>query len=347
MAVHSRNLAQVGYVDRRFFLLGSCRLAHCPAELVREAINTLTASISLRLASMSIGIFVPRNEGELLRFLKHEGSRSTIVSGGTDLLPRITRNQEEPGLLVDISRVKELRYLKRENGLVRVGALTTIDDLSRSVLLDSRYEALRRLGLIFGSPPVRNLATVGGNISAASSSEDLIPILLVLEADVTLKSLASERVLPLMEFILGKRETSRKDEEVVSEVSFKEMGDNSWCTFEKIGRRERLIIALVSLACALRLDPRSDEIQEVRIALNRVHGKVPERASNTEQLLEGRILDAELVRHAASTLESELSLTSDFRASSSYRVRVAKSFLASALTHCRCCIKTRGVGSAA
>jgi CO/xanthine dehydrogenase FAD-binding subunit len=293
---------------------------------------------------MRTDIFVPRDEGELLRFLEHEGSRCTIASGATDLLPRITRNQEQPTLIVDISRVKELRYLKRENGLIRIGALTTIEDLSRSVVLESRYEALKRLRLVFGSPPVRNLATVGGNVAAASSSEDLIPILLVLEADVTLKSLVSERALPLGEFILGKRETSRKENELLSEVSFKEMDGSFWCTFEKIGRRERLIIALVSLACVLKLDPRSDEIEEVRIALNRVHGKVPERASNTERLLKGKVLDAELLRHAVSTLESELSLTSDFRASSSYRIRIAKSFLASALTHCRRCIEAGGVG---
>ena len=292
---------------------------------------------------MSINVFVPRNEGELLRFLERDGSRSTIVSGATDLLPRIARNLENPTLLVNISRVEELRYLRRENGVIHVGALVTIADLSRSVFLDSRYEALKELGLTFGSPPVRNLATVGGNIAAASSSEDLITILLVLEADVTLKSLASERVVPLREFILGKRETARKDNEVVSEVSFKEIGAHSWCTFEKIGRRERVIIALVSLACALKLDLISNEIEEVRIALNRVHGKVPERASNTEQALKGRILDAELVRHATSTLESELSLTSDFRASSSYRVNVAKSFLANTLAHCRGCIKSSGV----
>ena len=291
---------------------------------------------------MNINIFVPRNERELLSFLEREGSRSVLVSGATDLLPRIKRSQERPSLLVDVSRIQELRYIRKEKGLIRIGSLTTITDLSSSHVLDPKYEAFRSLEFIFGSPPVRNLATVGGNIAAASSSEDLIPILLVLEADVTLKSLTSERLVPLSEFILGKRKTSRKDNEVVSEVSFKQIGAHSWCAFEKIGRRERLIIALVSLACILEIDPESERIEEARIALNRIRGKVPERASKTEEVLKGKNLDAELLVYAASTLERELMLTSDFRASASYRVKVAKNFLATALTHCRHCIKNMG-----
>jgi len=243
-------------------------------------------------------------------------------------------------LLVDVSRIRELRYIRKEKGSIRIGSLTTIADLSSSPLLDSKYEAFSKLRSIFGSPPIRNLATVGGNIAAASSSEDLIPILLVLEADVTLRSLTSERRVPLSEFILGKRETSRKDNEVVSEASFKEISAHSWCTFEKIGRRERLIIALVSLACILEIDSESDRIKDARIALNRIRGKVPERACKTEEVLKGRNLNAELVRFAASTLEKELMLTSDFRASASYRVKVAKNFLDSALRHCSSCIKS-------
>lgn len=291
---------------------------------------------------MSSEIFAPRNEIELLQFLDHEGSRSTVVSGATDLLPRIRRGQEHAAILVDVSRVKEFRYLRKDNGLIRIGSLTTIADLSASTVLGPRYEAFRRLGVMFGSPPVRNLATVGGNVAAASSSEDLIPILLVLEASLRLKSLTSERMVPLDQFILGKRETSRMNNEVISEVSFNEMDENSWCTFEKIGRRERLIIALVSVACFLKLNPISEEIEDVRVALNRIRGKIPARAYETEQFLKGRTLNAGLLQDAAFKLEKELLLTSDFRASASYRVRVAKSFLVSALMHCKQWIKNKG-----
>ncbi len=293
----------------------------------------------------STTIFVPHTERELLEFLDSEGSRSIVVSGATDLLPRILRGLEKPRILVDMSRLRELRYVRREDALFRIGALTTVEDLSRSAVLGFEYEAFRKLSFIFGSPPVRNLATVGGNLVAASSSEDLIPIFLALDAEVRLRSLTSERLLPISKFMVGKRETARMSNEIVSEVVFKEIGPRSWCTFEKIGRRERLIIALVSLACLLRLDPRLERIEEARIALNRVRGKIPERARKTEAILENRVPDETLLRDAAASLQSELMLTSDFRASAAYRVKVATNFFRRSLVHCKHCIENQEVKS--
>ena len=284
---------------------------------------------------MKHDIFVPRTENELFGFLESNGEHSKIVSGATDLLPRIRRRQEEAITLVDISRLDSLRYVKREANVIRVGALATLADLVSTQILGTQYEAFHKLGLTFGSPPIRNIATVGGNVVASSSSEDLIPIFLSLEAKVSLKSATSERVIPLVEFIQGKRETSRMKNEILTEVSFNELKPGSWCTFEKIGRRERVIISLVSLACTLVTDRRSGKVNEVRIALNRVRGKTPERVMDTEKTLVGTDLSEPALKKACQTLENELSLTGDFRASAQYRTLVAKNLLRESLLHCK------------
>lgn len=288
---------------------------------------------------MRHNIFVPRTEIELLNFLESNGAHSKLVSGATDLLPRIRRGQEEATTLVDISRLDTLRYVRREGEVIHIGALSTLADLISTDILGKEYEAFNKLELIFGSPPIRNVATVGGNVASSSSSEDLIPIFLTLDAKVSLKSARSERVIPLEEFIRGKRETSRMNNEILAEVSFNELRPDSWCTFEKIGRRERVIISLVSLACTLTIDRRSRTVDDVRIALNRVRGKIPERVKETERILLGSDLSESKLEEACETLESELSLTSDFRASAQYRTKVAKSLLRESLAHCKHCIE--------
>jgi len=284
-------------------------------------------------------IFVPRTEIELFDFLESNGADSKLVSGATDLLPRIRRGQEEATTIVDISRLDSLRYVRREGEVIRVGALSTLADLISTEILGIEYEAFHKLELIFGSPPIRNVATVGGNVAACSSSEDLIPIFLTLDAKVSLKSARAERVIPLADLIRGKRETSRMSNEILAEVSFNELRPDSWCTFEKIGRRERVIISLVSLACALTIDRRSRKVDDVRIALNRVRGKIPERVVETESILVGSDLSESRLDAACEILESELSLTSDFRASAQYRTKVAKSLLRESLAHCKHCIE--------
>jgi len=287
-------------------------------------------------------VFVPRTETELFEFLETNAPQSILVSGGTDLVPRVWRGQEKPITLVDISRLSALRYIRKERGIVRIGALCILSDLTRNPFLARQYEAFKRLGLVFGSPSVRNLATVGGNLAASSSSEDLIPIFLALDAKVRLNSKASYREITLEEFIRGKRRTALRDNELLAEVSFSELGSRSWCTFDKVGRRERVIISLVSLACTLALKPQSATIVDVRLALNRVRGKTPERALRTEKSLVGNALDDLKLDEACKTLESELHLTSDFRASAEYRTKVAQNLLRDSLMHCKECIEREG-----
>ena len=201
-------------------------------------------------------------------------------------------------------------------------------------MLSERYEAFRRVAGRYGGPAIRNIATVGGNIAAAVSSEDLIPVLLALDADVKMRSTNMERVMPLQEFIVGKRKTALKPEELITEISFPELEASSWCTFEKVGRRNSLIIALVSIAVCLKLDLNTRRITQIRVALNRIKGKTPERAVTVERGLTGRRLNEDTIAEGIRLLADELRLTSDYRASAAYRAEAVKACFERAMKRC-------------
>ena len=268
-------------------------------------------------------MYVPEDLPDLLHYLNTHQSGAHLIANGSDLINRIQRRQVNPKTLIDLSGLTEFNYVKKVGDLITIGALTTISDLINSPIIDSRHEVFREVAAKFGGPAIINVATVGGNICAASSSEDLLPVLLVLDAQVRMRSEHGERVMRLEDFLKGKRLTDLKLNEIVVETMFKALDDQTACAFEKIGMRNSLIIAFVNSAVYLRLERETKRVEDVRIAFNRVGGKIPERSKRAEEKLRGQMLDAQAVEDAVYALRSELKLSSDFRASGEYRTEVA------------------------
>ena len=279
-------------------------------------------------------MFVPENMADLLGYLDKNQSGVQMIANGTDLINRIQRRQVTARVLVDLSGLHELKYVKRDQGTVRIGALTTISELIASPIITERYGAFREVASKFGGPSIINMATVGGNICSASSSEDLLPVLLVLEAQVLVRSIKGDRIIPLADFVKGKRTTAATPNEVLVETRFPELPPASTCSFEKVGMRNSLIIAFVNCAVYIKLNLENKRIGEIRIAFNRVAGKIPERAKTTENSLRGQKPNEQLITGACDTLRHELKLTSDSRASEEYRVEVACSLFKRALNNC-------------
>ena len=279
-------------------------------------------------------MYVPENLNQLLGYLDDHQSGVQLVANGSDLINRMQRKQVEARVLVDLSGLSEFSYVRKENGTIRIGALTTIQELISSTILGERYDVFRDVASIFGGPAIVNVATVGGNICAASSSEDLIPALLVLDAKVKLISKKGERIINLEDFLIGKRQTAILPNEILVETMFSELDDQSTCAFEKIGMRNSLVIAFLNCSVFLKLSKETRRIEEIKIAMNRVTGKIPGRAKKTEAELKGQTLTKTNVENAVTTLISELRLTSDFRASEKYRKEVAPVMFKRTLIKC-------------
>jgi CO/xanthine dehydrogenase FAD-binding subunit len=219
--------------------------------------------------------------------------------------------------------------------MIRIGAMTTIADLEAKKDSSAWGRLLSDVASRFGSPNIRSIATVGGNICAASSSEDLIPVFLVLDAKVKTIRKSGARELPLQEFLAAKRKTALNNDEILAEVSFPEPSARSACSFQKLGTRNILIIALVSVAAFVEMDEKGSKIKCARVALNRLKGKIPQRAEDVEKEIVGKELNEQTIKSAANRLGGELSLTSDFRASARYRQEAVKVLLRRALTDCQ------------
>ena len=279
-------------------------------------------------------MYVPENLNELLSYLNDHRSGVQLIANGSDLINRMQRREVEAKVLVDLSGLSEFNYVRNDNGKIRIGALTTVQELASSPVLREHYEVFRDVASKFGGPAIVNVATVGGNICAASSSEDLIPALLVLDAKVRVVSKQGERVIDLEHFLIGKRQTAIHPNEILVETIFNELDDQSACAFEKIGMRNSLIIAFLNCSVFLKLVKESRRIEEVKIAMNRVAGKIPSRAKKTEAELRGNTLTKGNVENAVRALLSELRLTSDFRASEKYRREVAPVMFKRTLIKC-------------
>jgi len=287
------------------------------------------------VAMSTLELYTPTDLNDALRFLEHDGGNSAVIASGTDLLPRMRRRQISPSILVDISAFTEdLRFIRRSDGTIRLGALTTVTDLLESPMFYGRLSMVREAARLFGAPQVRNVATVGGNVCSAASSEDLIPVLMALDAKLKLASARGERTVPLKDFIIGKRQTTMKPSEILVEVSFNEPEGNSWTAYEKLGRRNMLILAMVNEALILSLEDDLQTIHSARLALNRVSGKIPALAVETSDFLEGKRVTDQTIVQAQKVLESELSLTSDFRGSGEYRTEVAQVYLRRLVERC-------------
>jgi CO/xanthine dehydrogenase FAD-binding subunit len=194
-----------------------------------------------------VEVLTPRSLGEALR-LKSERPEAVPIAGGTDLMVALNFDRERPPALLNLNEVPELCEWSREDGTVRLGAGLTYTEAMEPPLADL-LPALAEASRTVGSPQIRNRGTIGGNLGTASPAGDALPPLLVAGTEVVVASVRGERTLRLEEFVVGpKRNALAEDELIVSVIA----GTGGSQTFMKVGPRNAMVIAVVSLA--LRVD---------------------------------------------------------------------------------------------
>ena len=141
------------------------------------------------------------------------------LAGGMSLIPLMKLRLASPERLVDLRRVPGLNYIREENGVVRIGAMTTHYDIESSALLRASCPLLAEAAANIGDVQVRNAGTIGGSVAHADPAADYPASLLALEASVTLASKAGERTLSLEDFLVDTMTTALEPGEIVREVS--------------------------------------------------------------------------------------------------------------------------------
>ncbi len=269
-------------------------------------------------------VLIPRSLEQLWQMLA-ENAENAILSGGTDLLVKIRAGKPAPKTLICLEQLDELKTITEFSHEIALGAAVTPSQALASPLIKSHFpllnEALRHLG----SPHIRNMGSLGGNIMTASPAGDSLPPLYVLRAAVELQSATGTRQLQLKDFICGPGQTKIVQGEILSRIIIPKEPVFSHHFFEKVGLRKALSIAVVSLAALYNLAP-DQTVTDIRLAWGSL-GPTIVVLPEIEQLLLGKPLTATRLTAAANLLQQQIKPISDIRAGADYRRRVAGNLL--------------------
>jgi carbon-monoxide dehydrogenase medium subunit len=248
----------------------------------------------------------------------HEHDRASLLAGGTDLLALMKLGVEEPDCLVNLKEISGLDTIREEDGVLRIGALTRISRILGSSLIKNGYRALHESTLDFGTPPIRNMATIGGNICRSSPSADTVPPLVAYDAELRLVGRDGERAVSLVEFFTGPGKNVL-DREVLTEIRLRLPDCPTGSAFAKLNRTSS---DLAKVNCAVVTRIRDGRCDEVRIVLGAVADR-PIRAKAAEQMLRGMELDDRRIDAAVEKVAEEIAPISDVRSTARHRSRVA------------------------
>jgi CO/xanthine dehydrogenase FAD-binding subunit len=189
-------------------------------------------------------VLTPRTLEEALRF-KSDQPDAWPIQGGTDVMVALNFDRGRPEAVLNLNEVAELRGFRRENGSLRLGSGLTYAEIEHGELREI-LPALAEASRTVGSPQIRNRGTIGGNLGTSSPAGDAIPPLLVEGAEVECSSLRGTRRIPLGEFVTGVKRNVLDRDELITAVWL--APSHAPQTFMKIGPRNAMVIAVVSLA---------------------------------------------------------------------------------------------------
>lgn len=250
---------------------------------------------------------------QMLRFAPH----ARFMAGGTDLLVDLKTGRIATTHLVSLRRIESLRVLAPTEAGLRIGAMTSITELNRSLLVRRSFAPLLDASQRMAAPPIRNLATVGGNVMSAVPCADLPPILAAMHAEAEVWSPERIRRISLDAFFVGPRRTLVKDGEILIALFIPKLSIGFGAAYERFGLREGNAIPVASVAASLRLDERGT-ITEACLVLGAV-APIPKLAADAAKILVGRSADEGAFNEAAHLAQRASQPISDVRGTAQFR----------------------------
>ncbi|MEW6532453.1 MAG: xanthine dehydrogenase family protein subunit M [Thermodesulfobacteriota bacterium] len=261
----------------------------------------------------------PTTLEDALKLLHELGGNARVLAGGTDLLVKMKRKVDKPSHVISVARVPGMDQIIPRNGhAVTIGAGVTAAELARSELLMDRFTPLAIAAGKLGAPPIRNRASIGGNLANARPAADFPPPCMVLSATLKLKSATGERDVPVNDFFRGPGETIIEPNELLVSLHIETPPPWSGGSYIKLGARKALEISMVNVAAMLTLQSADGPIVDARIALGAV-APTPVRAFAAEDLLVGAMPSEELFQKAGEVGVGMCSPITDHRGTMEYR----------------------------
>ena len=264
--------------------------------------------------------FAPIYVRELKKILEKNIS-ADFLSGGTDLSLNITKERKDINSIIYMNSIRELNYINNNNKYIEVGATTPLIDFE--YYIKKYYPDFTKILKRYGSPQIRNVATIAGNIATASPIGDCLPLLLSLNAEVILQDLNKTKILFLDDFFINYRKTKLKKGQFIHSIRIPLFKKNIFKAY-KVSKRFDDDIS--SVCAAFNLEIVKNKIEVIRIAFGGM-AAIPKRAKFCEKILLNSFINDETIHKAKKALEKDFKPINDMRASGLYRMEVAKNLL--------------------
>jgi carbon-monoxide dehydrogenase medium subunit len=261
----------------------------------------------------------PKSVPDALGLLQQLGDEAKLLAGGHSLLPMMKMRFAQPGHLVDLGRIAELKGIRESGGTIFIGAMTTENELIWSKLLQEKCPLLVEGARLISDPQVRYKGTIGGDISHGDPANDQPALMLALGASFVLRSTSGERVVPADGFFVGTYDTLMKPDEIMTEIRIPVPAPGTGYCYAKLKRK---IGDFATAAAAVTLRMKGETVQEVAIALTNL-GATPLKARAAEDSLRGKAMTDESVATAAELAMSICEPAADQRGDAQYKTAMA------------------------
>jgi aerobic carbon-monoxide dehydrogenase medium subunit len=262
----------------------------------------------------------PRSLDEAIALLGKNAGNAKLLAGGQSLIPAMRFRLASPEVLIDISKISQLEYIREQNGYLAIGALTRETALEESPLVREKYPLLLDTAKVIADPLVRQRATVGGNLAHADPANDHPATMLAYNAQIVARGAKGERVIGIDDFFTGLFESSLAPGEILTEIRIPIPKPGSSGAYVKI---ERKVGDYATTAVAVQLEAAGDVCQAIRIGLTNV-SPTPMRALDAEASLVGQPLTVAKLEAAARLAAAACDPSSDLRGSAEYKRDVTR-----------------------
>jgi aerobic carbon-monoxide dehydrogenase medium subunit len=262
----------------------------------------------------------PKSLSEAIDLLSSRGEGAKVIAGGQSLIPLMKLRLASPSLLVDINRIPGLNLIEELGEFLRIGALTRMAEVEASTLISERYPAIHDASEVIGDPLVRNLGTVGGNVSHGDPNNDMPAVMLAVGAEFTATGPAGERTIKARDFFLDTFTVALNHDEILTEIRVPRCRPRSGGCYLKLEQKVA-DFATAGVAVQVRL-AKGGECEEIGVGLTAV-GPTAIKARKAEEWMRGKVpFDTSAVQELARLAAEESDPSTDIRGSSAYKKQV-------------------------
>jgi CO/xanthine dehydrogenase FAD-binding subunit len=255
---------------------------------------------------------------ECTEFLSHKKEMKKVIAGGTDLIPALRNEAILPDHVLNIMEVQELKRIEETDDSIIIGPAVTFRKIIDSKLLNRELTLICKAASVVGSPQIRNRGTIGGNIITSSPCADVLPALMALESDIELRSKKfGKRIIPIDSLVRSAYDVDIRFDEIATGIIIKKQPPGTKFGFEKVGRRNALARARMSISIVLRLTE-EDKVADIHIVPGAVM-PAPMRMRSAEDMFIDKKVTDELIEEAGILITEEIVKVTGIRDSTEYK----------------------------